>query len=146
MEFAVPSFAQQRAMASVATTIVTPIGVTNNTDSVLGNNGINNGAVVLTPVTMNNLPEENKIAITQEGSVVSASYTVKDQGAFTYSITLPTTVNTGTATLAVFTSTGTTTGKGVLAKSTATLNIGVALKKTGDNSSGIIIPITVNYN
>lgn len=137
--------AQVSASASVAATIVNPIGVTNNADSTLSAiSSTNNGSVVLTQL-FTDTTEKVKLSI-PAGSVVSAAYAINDQGAYTYSITLPTTVSNGTNNLTVTSSTSTLAAKGKNSKPSETLNIGVILKETGNKTGGITIPITVNYN
>jgi hypothetical protein len=139
--FIISSYGQDRSTGTATVTVVTPIGVTNNTDSTSGSN---NGTVILTPVIQSNLSGNSNTSTS--GNEISASYTVKDQGAYTYSITLPATVNSGNAVLVVSSSISTTPGKEASGKSIETLNVGVAFKNAGDKFGGIIIPITVNYN
>jgi hypothetical protein len=138
------SFAQDRASATVAATIVSPIGVSNNADTSAGNVGANNGSVVLIPV-LDYSTDYVKLS-NPGGTVVSAAYAIKDQGAYTYSITLPTTVYNGMNSLTVTYFTSTIAAKGSDFKSSEKLNIGVNLKETGNKTGGITIPITVNYN
>jgi len=137
------SFAQNRASATVSATIIIPIGVTNNADTTLENNG-NNGSVVLIP-----LPGYTADAVklsSPGGTAVSAAYAIMDQGAYTYSISLPTTVYNGMNSLTVTYFTTTIAAKGIDTKNSERLNIGVNLKENGNKTGGITIPITVNYN
>lgn len=138
------SSSQERASATVGATIVIPIGVTNNADSSLGNNNLINGSVILTPLPTT-VTEDVKTAV-PAGSSVSAAYSINDQGAYTYSITLPATVGNGINTLAVTSSSKSTVAKGKDAKTSETLKISVILKESGSQAGEINIPITVNYN
>ena len=143
-EFFTHSFAQGRVSATIGVNIVSPIGVTNNASSDIDNNNVNNGSVILTPLPAFST-EDAKLA-TQAGTVVSATYSINDQGAYSYSITLPTTVSNGINTLTVTSYKSIYAAKGSGKMSSETLNIGVLLKDSGNNTGGITIPITVNYN
>ena len=137
------SYSQDRASATIGVTIITPIGVTNNMDLSSGNN-LNNGSVIITPL-LSSSTGDAKIA-TPSGTVVSAAYSINDQGAYSYAITLPTTVSNGNNILTVTSSKSVYAVKGTGTMSSETLNIGVLLKESGNNTGGITIPITVNYN
>ena len=150
--------AQESATATATATIVTPISITKTTNMNFGNVAVQSttaGTVVLSTAGVRSATDGVTLTGTP-GTVTAASFTVNGQGAYTYSIMLPTadvTLSDGashTMTVNTFTSNPTallgalTAGTQTL-KVGATLNVGAA-QAAGTYVSGTPFTVTVNYN
>ncbi len=153
--FSTNTLAQAIATASIAVTIVTPIGITKAVDMVFGNIATTtaSGTVILGP-DGTRTPNGGVTLPASAGTVTAASFAVTGSGSYTYTISLPSSpiVLNGTTdgvTIGAFVSNPASTGK--LSAGTQTVNVGATLNipastaaDTYKNTSGLCV--TVNYN
>ncbi|MDQ0639295.1 hypothetical protein QF042_002860 [Pedobacter sp. W3I1] len=152
--FVSSGFAQASATADASATIVTPISISKTADMNFGNVATNGavGTVVLAPAGTRTSTGGVTVPTTV-GTVTAASFTVSGSGAYTYAITLPSSVvitsGTDNMTVNTFTSTPATTGTLTagtqIIKVGATLNL-VASQAVGSYTSATPFTVTVNYN
>lgn len=152
--------AQQRTSTATATmtaTIVRPIGITNKTDMNFGNivSGNIPGKVTLEPAGKRSATAGISLP-SESGNVTAASFQVTGEGAYAYTITLPTSDYTitrvsGSETMLINNFTSAPSGTGTLISGTQTILIGATLtigtaQAIGEyvNESGF--NVTVNYN
>lgn len=153
--YASTGFAQASATADASATIVTPISIAKTADMNFGNVATNGtvGTVVLAPAGTRTLSGGVTLPATA-GTVTAASFTVSGSGAYTYAITLPSSVvitsGTDNMTVNTFTSTPTTTGALTsgqqVIKIGATLNLAASQAEGAYTSSVAPFTVTVNYN
>ena len=154
--FSANVFAQATVAASIATNIVTPIGITKSDDMVFGNistNGSTGTILVGTDGTRTPTGGVTLPAVT--GSPKAASFIVTGAGNYTYSISLPGSPitlagNTAGVTVDAFVSNPGPSGK-LTAAGTQTVYVGATLNLPAStvvgsymNASGL--SVTVNYN
>lgn len=148
---------QATASAPASATIVTPIGITKMVDMNFGNIAVKGtaGTVVLSTAGVRT-PSGGVTLPATAGTVAAASFTVSGEGAYTYSITLPTSLTISdaaatpnTMTIDAFTSnpsgTGALTAGSQVLTVGATLNVG-ANQVTGAYTNATGFDVTVNYN
>lgn len=148
--------AQETASATATATIVTPISITKDVDMNFGNVAVQSttgGTVVLTPAGGRTRTAGVTLPTTT-GTVTAASFTVNGTGAYTYTITLPSSAHTissgaNTMTVTAFTSTPSGAG-GQLSGGTQQLKVGATLNVGAAQPSGVYVSdtpfdVTVNY-
>ncbi|MCP5063819.1 MAG: DUF4402 domain-containing protein [Ignavibacteriae bacterium] len=151
------TFAQETASATATATIVAPIGIANSVDMNFGNVAVSTslGTVVLAPAGTRTVTGGVTLpAVT--GTIAAAEFDVTGEGAYTYSITLPSgdytiTRVAGAETMAVNTFTSTPTTTGTLSGGAQTLTVGATLNVAGSQVAGVYtnatgFDVTVNYN
>lgn len=154
--FSASSFAQSSATATSTATIVTPISITKTVDMNFGNIAVNSssGTVVLSPEGARSSTGGVTLPGTS-GTVTAASFDVTGEGAYTYAITLPSSVtitrNSGAETMTVNAFTSTPSATGTLTAGAQTLTVGATLnvgasQVAGTYVSGTAFTVTVNYN
>ena len=148
--------AQSTANATATATILTAISITKTVDMNFGNISVQaatGGTVILSTAGVRSTTGGVTLPATG-GTVTAASFTIGGEGAYTYSITLPTTPHTisnaaNTMTVTAFLSnpsgTGTLTGGAQTLTVGATLNVSAA-QANGLYSSETGFNVTVNYN
>jgi hypothetical protein len=149
--------AQETATASSSATIVAPIGIAQSTDMNFGNVATNatGGTVVLSPAG-GTTPSGGVTLPANTGTVTAAAFDVTGEGAYTYTITLPSSAiilsDAGAAnqmTVGTFISNPATTG--ALTSGAQTVNVGATLNVAGGQVAGVYtnasdLTVTVNYN
>jgi hypothetical protein len=157
MGFGVNVNAQVTATASSTATIVTPIGITKTVDMNFGNVAVSStaGAVVLSPAGVRTA-EDGVTLPAIGGTVTAASFNVTGEGAYGYSITLPSadltlTRISGTETMIVNAFTSAPSSTGGLTSGAQTLTVGAKLNVSGLQVAGVYtsatpFSVTVNYN
>lgn len=154
--FSASSFAQSSATATSTATIVTPISITKTVDMNFGNIAVNSssGTVVLSPEGARSSTGGVTLPGTS-GTVTAASFDVTGEGAYTYAITLPSSVtitrNSGAEIMTVNAFTSTPSATGTLTAGAQTLTVGATLnvgasQVAGTYVSGTAFTVTVNYN
>jgi hypothetical protein len=154
--FSTISFGQETASASAKSTIVTPISIKKDVDMNFGNVAVqssNGGTVVLAPDGGRTATDGVTLPATA-GDVSAASFTVGGTGAYTYTITLPTsavTIKNGTNTMTITDFKSTPSGTGALSSGTQTLTVGATLnvgaaQAAGEYTTVTPFDVTVNYN
>jgi len=151
------TFAQATDAATATATIVAPIGIANSIDMNFGTVAVSTslGTVVLTPAGSRSVTGGVTLPVVT-GTVAAAEFDVTGEGAYTYSITLPSgdytiTRVSGAETMAVNTFTSTPTTTGTLSGGTQTLTVGATLNVAGSQVAGVYtngtgFDVTVNYN
>jgi len=148
--------AQETASATATATIVTPISIVKDVDMNFGNVAVRStagGTVVLSPAGVRTKTGGVTLPLTT-GTVSAASFTVSGTGAYTYTITLPSTaltITSGANTMTVTAFTSTPSGTGQLTAGEQTLNVGATLNVATAQPSGVYVSatpfdVTVNYN
>jgi hypothetical protein len=148
--------AQETASATATATIVTPISIVKDVDMNFGNVAVRStagGTVVLTPAGVRTKTGGVTLPLTT-GTVSAASFTVSGTGAYTYTITLPSTaltITSGANTMTVTAFTSTPSGTGQLTAGEQTLNVGATLNVATAQPAGVYVSatpfdVTVNYN
>jgi len=152
--------AQQRfstASATISATIVRPIGITKTTDMSFGNiaPGTASGKVILNPAGIRSVTTGITLP-SESGTVTAAAFQVTGEGAYTYTITLPTADYTitrvsGSETMLISNFTSTPTETGTLISGTQTILVGATLtigtaQPIGEYTNESGFNITVNYN
>lgn len=155
--FAPSAFAQATASADVSATIITPISISKTSDMNFGNIATNGavGTVVLSPAGARTTSGGVTLPATV-GTVAAASFTVEGSDAYTYSITLPTSViitSVGSDQMTVnnFTSTPTAVAGGTLTSGSQVITVGATLNLSASQAEGLYtsatpFDVTVNYN
>ena len=152
--------AQETATATISGTVITPISVLGAGNMKFGNISVSSigGTVVLAPE--GGRTESTGVTLTDtEGSVAAASFTVTGEASYTYSITLPSTleltnIETGGEKMVVnaFKSTPTKSSGGTLDNGgRQTVFVGATLNVKGSQAIGTYkndngFSVTVNYN
>jgi hypothetical protein len=149
--------AQETASATATATIVTPISITKNVDMNFGNVAVQSttgGTVILSPA--GGRTKTGGVTLpTTTGTVTAASFTVNGTGAYTYTITLPSSAHSiasgaNTMTVTAFTS-NPLAAAGQLTAGAQTLNVGATLNVAAAQPAGVYVSVTpfdvtVNYN
>jgi hypothetical protein len=156
--FSVGSFGQAVSPAAKASaSIITPISISKSIDMSFGNIAAGTGGtVVLLPAGTRTATGNVKLT-NIAGTVTAAKFVVTGNGASTYTISLPTSIEltrkTGTEKMTVnaFSSTPTVTLGGTLTAGTQDLLVGATLIVTsgqvvGDYENTTDLTVTVNYN
>ena len=153
--------AQATATSSASATIVTPISISKTIDMVFGNLAVTStsGTVVLSVAGGRTATGGVTLPATASGSPTAAAFTVNGEGAYTYTITLPSadvilTKSGGGATMIVNTftsSVSTAVGGGQLTAGTQNFTVGATIHVTNGQAAGAyttLTPfgVTVNYN
>ena len=148
------AYAQESASASATATVVTPIAITKSTDMNFGNVTVKSdadGTVILAPAGTREATAGASLPTTA-GNVGAASFTITGEANYTYSITLPESVQLSsdgnvmsiTNFKSVPSGTGTLSAQGAETVSVgATLNLGVG-QAAGEYTA--TEAVTVNYN
>ena len=148
--FSANSFAQ--ASATATATIISPISISKTNDLNFGlvASSTSAGTVVLTPAGART---PTGVTLSSGGTTTAASFGVSGQGAYTYAITLPSsiTLTDGTNFMTVNTFTSTPSGTGALSGGTQTVNVGATLNVLANQVAGVYTTgtpfvVTVAYN
>src|SRR5665647_457690 len=154
--FSTSVHAQDTKTATATATIITPISLAKNVDMNFGNIavGASGGTVVLAPAGTRSATGGVTLPVTA-GTITAADFTVSGNAAYTYAITLPTTVTltraSGTETMdaTAFTSTPSSTGALDATLGTQDLTVGATLTVAAAQVAGIYtsgtFDVTVNY-
>jgi len=135
------SFAQSTASATATATIVTPISITKTIDMNFGNVAVQastGGTVIMNPAGVRT-PTGGVTLPAIAGTVAAASFSVDGQGAYTYSITLPSTAVTltnGANSMTANAFTSNPSGTGALTAGNQVLNVGATLNVAAAQASG----------
>jgi len=155
--FSTSTFAQVTASATGTATIVTPIAITNTVNLDFGNIAVStsSGTAILTPAGTRSATGGVTLPATT-GTVTAASFNITGEGAYTYSITLPSSAYTITKPVTLETMTitafaSTPSGTGALTSGAQTLTVGGTLNVGGSQVAGAYtnatgFDVTVNYN
>jgi hypothetical protein len=152
-------FAQRSASAtaSVTATIITPIGINKTTDMNFGNiiAGSSSGIVTLDPAGIRSVTTGITLPVSS-GTITAATFQVRGQGNYTYTITLPTsayeiTRTSGSGTMEISNFTSSPSGTGMLISGAQTISVGATLTVGADQPVGVYtgetgFNVTVNYN
>ena len=153
--------AQESVTASATATaeIVAPLAISKTVDMVFGNvsAGASGGTVVLAPAGTRSVTGTVQLAASATGSPTAASFSVTGEGAYTYSITLPSvdyTISDSEATpntMTVNTFTSDPTPTGTLTAGAQTLTVGATLNVSASQVEGTYtnatgFDVTVAYN
>jgi hypothetical protein len=149
------TFAQVTVSANATATIVTPISITKTADMSFGNVAVQSstaGTVVL--ATDNSRTQTGGVTLpATTGTVSAAIFTVSGEGAYTYTITLPSslTISNSAINMTINTFTSTPSGTGTLSSGSQTLKVGATLnvaaaQAAGTYTSATPFNVTVNYN
>lgn len=161
--FSVSALAQGTQPASAtsasSTTIIAPIEISNSVPLAFGSfSSRAAGTLVLTSGGVQSSTGGVKLISAATGSPTAAKFTVKGQGNYAYTVTLPTSLTLTTAvagtvkTMEVTTFVSSlTSGTGSLASGTADFTVGATLNVLADQVVGLyesVTPftVTVNYN
>ncbi|MBI9039195.1 MAG: DUF4402 domain-containing protein [Bacteroidales bacterium] len=146
------------ASATGSGTIVAPLAISKTTDMNFGNVavGASGGTVVLSTAGARSVTGDVQLAATNTGTVSKAVFAVIGEGAYTYSITLPSvdyiiTRSGESETMTINTFTSDPTPTGTLSDGTQTLNVGATLNVSGSQVAGVYtnatgFDVTVAYN
>ncbi len=152
--FAAGAFAQETANATASATVVTPISITKTVDMSFGNVAVKSdagGTVVLDANDGTTVTGDVTLPVTA-GTISSAAFTINGETAYTYAITLPTTVSitdVGVETMALSSFVSLPSGTGTLTAGTENLKVGATLTVGAAQVSGAYtgnFDVTVNYN
>ena len=152
--------AQATASSTASATIVAPITITNTVPMVFGNLAVTStsGTVILSAAGGRTATGGVTLPATSSGSPTAAAFTVGGEGAYTYTITLPSSVTLtksgGGATMTVdqFTcSISTAVGGGQLTSGAQNFTVGATIGVASGQAAGAytsLTPfnVTVNYN
>jgi hypothetical protein len=152
------AMAQQSATASSSATIVAPIGIAKTADMNFGNVATTGagGTVVLTTGGATTPSGGVTLPASNAGTISAAAFNVSGEGAYTYTITLPSTVSlsdsaspANTMSIGTFVSAPLTTG--ALTSGAQTVSVGATLTVVGGQEPGVYtntsdLTVTVNYN
>lgn len=147
--------AQATATATATATVVTPISITKDEDLDFGNLSVQastGGTVVLTPAGARTRTGGVTLPATA-GNVTQAVFVVSGSGAYTYAITLPTTVTltraSGTETMSAGSFTSTPSGTGTLTAGRQEVTVGATLTVAAGQAAGVYtsgnFDVTVNH-
>jgi len=149
------TFAQVTVTANATATIVTPISITKTADMNFGNVAVQAstaGTVIL--ATDNSRTQTGGVTLPATAGTVSAAiFTVNGEGAYTYTVTLPSTltISNSSVNMTVNGFTSTPSGTGTLSSGAQTLKVGATLnvaaaQAAGTYTSATPFNVTVNYN
>ncbi|HYV95373.1 MAG TPA: DUF4402 domain-containing protein [Chitinophagales bacterium] len=155
---AISAFAQGSAFATASSsaTIVTPIAITEVTNLDFGNvavSALNAGSVTMPATSAGVRTVLGGVTLPSGGSHQAASFTVTGEGAYTFTVTLPSTdldLASGSDHMQVNTFAA-SAGAGALTLGTQTIYVGAKLnvsaaQPAGSYISGTPFTVTVNYN
>lgn len=151
------AIAQETATATATATIVTPIAITKTTDMNFGNVAVQSstaGTVELPPaLTPTRVATGGVTLPANGGTITAAAFTVTGEDAYTYSISLPTSVTiiSGVNSMTVNAFTSSPSPTGLLTGGEQTLYVGATLNVAAAQASGTYVSstpfnVTVNYN
>ena len=155
--FAFTINAQASASSRASATIVTPIGITNTVNMNFGNVAVNNAiaGIVTLSATGDRTASGGVTIPVSAGTITAASFEVTGSAAYTYSITLPTSIIVYNGSFSMTATTFTSNplpGAGILGSGgKQTLNVGASLIIPAAQPAGLYVAampfdVTVNYN
>ncbi|GAA3930755.1 DUF4402 domain-containing protein [Chitinophaga oryziterrae] len=149
------TFAQVTVTANATATIVTPISITKTADMNFGNVAVQSstaGTVVL--ATDNSRTQTGGVTLpATTGTVSAAIFTVNGESAYTYTVTLPSslTISNSSINMTINAFSSTPSGTGTLSSGSQTLKVGATLNVAAAQAAGTYTSttpfnVTVNYN